>query len=104
SVWHGEIAKAIARARVAVLIVGPGFLGSKFIAENELPPLLKAAQKENVTILPLVVGHCAYEKSELEPFQAFNDPNKPLEALELREQTWTLKDFTTPRGATSTRR
>ena len=91
--WKAEISIALKRARVAVLLIGPAFLGSEFIAQNELPPLLTAAADEGVIILPLITNHCSYEKTSLGVYQAFNDPKKPLEALELPEQNHWLQRF-----------
>jgi len=90
--WREQIKEALHRAKVAVLLVGPGFLQSKFIAEKELPPLLDAAESEGVRVFPLVVGYCAYRSSELEPFEAVNDPDKPLEALPRDQQNKILRD------------
>jgi hypothetical protein len=91
--WREQIKQAVGQAKVAVLLVGPGFLGSKFISEHELPPLVQAAETDGVKIFPLVVGYCSYKKSELEPFQAFNDPDSPLEHLQVSEQNKTLRDL-----------
>jgi len=91
--WRSEIDIALKRARVAVLLVGPSFLGSDFINKNELPPLLNAAADQGVTILPLITNHCSYEKTELGRHQAFNEPNKPLEALSRPAQNGWLRKF-----------
>jgi V8-like Glu-specific endopeptidase len=91
--WRTEIDIALKRARVAALLIGPSFLGSEFIAKNELPPLLKAAAAEGVVVLPLITNHCSYEKTELGRYQSFNDPKKPLEAMELSEQNRWLQRF-----------
>ncbi len=48
--WAREIETAIARARVVVLLVTPGFLNSEFIMERELPLILDA-QRDGLTIL-----------------------------------------------------
>jgi internalin A len=47
--WKQEIAKTIQWANIAILLVTPDFLASDFIAQNELPPLLKAAEQNNLT-------------------------------------------------------
>lgn len=80
--WAQEIGEALARAKVAVLLVSAQFLASDFIARVELPRLLGAAEDQGVTILPLVIDWCNYERmAELAQFQAVNPPHQPLEAM-----------------------
>lgn len=80
--WRTEIREAVGRARAAVLLISADFLASEFIASDELPPLLAAAQNEGVSILPLIVGPSGFSRtSELSRFQAFNDPRRPLSTL-----------------------
>lgn len=85
--WRREIASAIDRAAVAILLVSADFLASDFIAENELPPLLQGAQDIGVRILPVVLKPCAFlETPEVAQFQALNDPGNPLISLDEGQQ------------------
>lgn len=91
--WRLEIRDAIATTKIAILLVSIDFLNSRFITENELPPLLKAAQEKAATILMVFVGPCkkAFENiPELETFQAFNKPESPLSKLtnHQRDELW----------------
>lgn len=77
--WRTEIEGALDRAAVAVLLVSADFLASDFVVENELPPLLLAAQVEGVTILPVILKPCAFDATkEISQFQAANAPSSPL--------------------------
>jgi hypothetical protein len=91
--WRAEIEIALKRTRVAVLLIGPSFLGSEFINQNELPHLLKAAATDGVTVLPLLTNHCSYTKTPLGTYQVFNDPKKPLEGLPRAAQNHWLQRF-----------
>ncbi|MFF4698412.1 TIR domain-containing protein [Streptomyces chattanoogensis] len=85
--WREEIASAIRRARVAVLLISADFLASEFIADNELPPLLAQAQARGSKILPLILFPCRYSREpELARFQAMNDPRTPLASMKQHQQ------------------
>jgi hypothetical protein len=81
--WRVEIKKALDDAQVAILLVSANFLASDFITNNELPPLLKAAEIEGAIILPIILNPCkvAFNMSELEPFQSINSPDTPLSGM-----------------------
>lgn len=79
--WMARIRRELATARVGIMLVSHNFMASDFIHSDELPPLLLAAKKEGVTLLTVVVGHCHFANSPLSKLQAFNKPDKPLEAL-----------------------
>lgn len=85
--WKEEIAKAIKAAKVAILLVSADFLSSDFIASNELPPLLSAAEKEGALILPVILSPSYFSKTEtLSQFQAVNDPSRPVINISKNEQ------------------
>jgi hypothetical protein len=84
--WREEIEKALAAARVAVLLVSSNFLASDFIAHQELPPLLEAAARDHVRILWVAVGPSLYKATPIAAYQAVNDPAKPLNSLSPAKQ------------------
>lgn len=87
SKWRAEIARAIEATRVAVLLVSADFLGSDFIASDELPPLLKAAEEEGAVILPVILSPSWFGRTEsLSQFQTVNDPASPLIGMTKAEQ------------------
>lgn len=88
--WRKEICQALASARVAIALVSANFRASNFIAQNELPPLLAAAKSDGVLIIPVVVGACDFDSSELANIQAVNEPSKPLDGMTVpqRDVVW----------------
>lgn len=77
--WREELGRVIGETKVAVLLVSEYFMGSNFIQEKELPPLLHAAKEGEIAIIPVIVNHSSFlQTPELGQFQPSNDPSKPL--------------------------
>src|SRR5512147_2257648 len=80
--WRQEIRAALDRAQVAVLLISADFFASDFIDENELPPLLAAAQAKGVRILPVILSASRFARNpDLARFQAVNSPDRPLDEM-----------------------
>jgi len=93
--WKTEIDKAIGSARVVVLLVSPEFLASDFIANNELPPLLVAAETDGATILSVIIRACNYAHAEnISKYQAINPPEKPLAKMSSARRDEVLSKLT----------
>lgn len=91
--WREEIRKALAETRVAILLISADFLASDFIVTDELPPLLKAAEEDGATILPVIISPSRFERMEsLSRFQAVNDPQKPLVQMRRANREKVLDD------------
>lgn len=93
SKWQPEIEKALASARVAVLLVSPDFLASDFIANHELPVLLRKAKAGGLTVLWVHVSSSLYQATELEEYQAAHDISKPLDLMTDPEQAKVLAEI-----------
>ena len=84
--WKQEIKSAIDKTKVAILLVSTDFLGSEFIASDELPPLLEAAEKEGAVILIAILRPCLFDEfPELNQFQAMNPPSRPISKMDSNE-------------------
>lgn len=67
------------------------FLASDFIVNQELSPLLKIAEQEDVIILPIIVRQCAaFEHSELAQFKTIHPRTQPLNRMKpaKRDSIW----------------
>ncbi len=99
--WKDEIKNALSTAKVGLLLITQEFLASDFITDEEIPKLIQSSEEEGAIILPVILEPCTIQfEEELNQFQFFNSPDKPLSSLtdnerkmELVKLTNSLKDF-----------
>lgn len=91
--WRDEITSALERTRVALLLVSADFLASAFINDVELPALLRAAEQDGATIVPLHVSPSGFEASTIAQFQSPHSPDTVLAALTRHEQESVLAEL-----------
>ena len=92
--WKEQIEAALDRAAIAVLLISADFLASDFIVDNELQPLLKAAETKGKMIIPVILKPCRFlREPTISQFQAMNDPTRPLCTLSEYEQEAIYEDL-----------
>jgi hypothetical protein len=72
-------------------LISADFFASDFIHNNELPPLLEAAARDEAVLLSVILQPVDLSGSPLGEFQAINDPARPLGKLKTRaerDQVW----------------
>jgi hypothetical protein len=89
SQWFDEIKSALARTRVALMLVTPAFLASDFIHQFELGPLLKEAEQDGVKILWVPVRMCSFKETPLKNYQSVLPPDRPIAEMKAeRDRAW----------------
>ena len=88
--WRREITTALSRSCVGVLLVSGNFLASDFIYEEELTPLLSAADAGEITLIPVPVSASGYKETPLARFQFAHSPDVPLDSLQEHERNGAL--------------
>lgn len=77
--WFQEI-------QVAVLLISPEFLASKYICNNELPVIIKSVSERGAMILPIILRSCLLHKTPLNFLHDVNTLNQPLNSIAEHEQ------------------
>ena len=70
--------------------MSPDFIASNFIYNNELPPLLTAAENKGLAVLWIPLSHGPYEDTALAKYQSAHPPPSPLDTLDkpVRNKDW----------------
>jgi hypothetical protein len=84
--WKEEVEAALDSAAAAILLLSADYIASDFIANNELPSLLRRAREEGTLVLPVVLNPCRLHTSGLSDFQCVNNPEQPVGSLAFHEQ------------------
>jgi serine/threonine protein kinase len=95
--WSAEIDRALSETRIAIMLVSPAFLESRFVTEVEIPRLLSAAETNGVTVVCVyveysVVQQVVFSGVRLTDFQGANSPDRPLADLSRSERMKALRD------------
>ena len=59
--WQRSIEAALEAANVAIVLISPDFLASRYIQSNELPAMLERREALELQVLPVVVEACDWQ-------------------------------------------
>jgi tetratricopeptide (TPR) repeat protein len=59
--WYPAIQDAIAKAKVAVLLISSDFLKSEFCVKEEVPALIKRQEEKGMLLIPILVRPCVWK-------------------------------------------
>ena len=94
--WEKAIDEAIDNARVALLLISPDFLQSKFILNHEVPRMEKRRQAGELEIIPILVRPCPWEMFDwLNPIQGYLDEEGTLSGCTEHQIETILKGIVT---------
>ncbi|MES9992608.1 MAG: toll/interleukin-1 receptor domain-containing protein [Candidatus Thiodiazotropha sp.] len=92
--WFPRIQSALDRAKIAIMLVTPEFVASDFIRTHEVPRILEAAKRGDLTLFWILVSDSHYEQLGLDTKQASHNIAKPLDSLTRSKRNQTLKTIT----------
>lgn len=78
--WRHKIADALQRAKLAIVLISPDFLLSKFIREIELPTILEHAKRQHVVVFPVVTSPTP-KTTAVDKLLSFQSPVETIEPL-----------------------
>ena len=98
--WHVEITRSLGKAKAAILLISPAFMDSEYIANNELPILLRKAKEHGLRIFPVFIRTCLFAETKykypdpklgpneftLASLQGGNPPSVPLIDMTVGDQ------------------
>lgn len=92
--WYEEIRAAINDSAVALMLVSRHFLGSEFIAKEEVPELLRLRRERGTWVIPVLLNPCPWKSIRwLKRLQIIPDPDTPLVIMDKTNQESFLSDL-----------
>lgn len=74
-----EIERGLASADVAILLVSPSFLASRFIQDNAVPDILARQASQGLLVVPVIMRDCAWQEHPvIQPLQALPRTGEPI--------------------------
>ncbi len=90
--WKKQIRDAMAKAKVAILLISADALGSTFILKEEVPYLLERRDKDGLHIIPVIIRPCNWEAvAWLSAMQVRPQDGRPVSGGNAHQQDLDMK-------------
>lgn len=91
--WFDAIRQALEECDMAILLVSPDFIASRFIQETGLAHLFQQRIEEGLRVVPIIVRQCLWQSEPvIKDLQAFPKDGKPVISFSKdngdRDQVW----------------
>jgi len=74
-----ETDQAIAKAKIAILLISPSFLNSGSILNEEIPELLMRRRQEGLIVLPIIIQDCSWRAHDwLNQMKVWPEDHQPI--------------------------
>lgn len=89
--WEQQIAAALDRADVAILLVSADYLRSSWVQDWELPHLFKKQERKELRILPIIIRPAPWVHTPLAYYQVWPRDGRAISELPIneRDRLWT---------------
>jgi hypothetical protein len=79
--WKREVAQALRRTKVGVVLVSPNLLASNFVTRVEMPAMTSAARRGRLTLFCIPISSVDIDLIQVARYQWARPPSQPLDLL-----------------------
>jgi len=83
--WNNEILQQLDTAQIVLFLVSKQFLDSEFVREQEIPRAVERAQRNDCTVIPIILEECDWQKQPFAVWQALPPTAEPVNKWHPRE-------------------
>ena len=78
---------------MALLLVSPSYLGSTFVADHEIPALIRAAEARRTRLTWVLLSEATYQSTRVAQLQAAHNLDHPLDTLKADDREHALTEI-----------
>jgi len=86
--WEQEIYAHFCSAQIILLLVSADFFASEYCVKRELPAALQRHQDAGVTVVPVIVRPCDWQRTQLADLQALPKNSKAIDLWEHKDEAY----------------